>query len=50
MSNPGADHRIDYIEFPAKGVADAKRFYGSAFGWTFEDYSMRPISRPWNGG
>lgn len=38
MSNSGADRRIDYIEFSVKSVADAKRFYGGAFGWTFEDY------------
>lgn len=32
------DHRIDYIELPVTGVPEAKRFYGSAFGWRFEDY------------
>ena len=32
------DRRIDYIEFSVKSVADAKRFYGSTFGWSFEDY------------
>jgi predicted enzyme related to lactoylglutathione lyase len=29
---------IDYIEIPVRDVAAAKRFYGQAFGWTFEDY------------
>ena len=38
MTNTEHDRRIDYIEFSVKSVADAKRFYGSAFGWTFEDY------------
>jgi predicted enzyme related to lactoylglutathione lyase len=38
MSSSEHDRRIDYIEFSVKSVADAKRFYGSAFGWTFEDY------------
>ena len=38
MSNAEQDRRIDYIEFSVKSVADAKRFYGSAFGWSFEDY------------
>ncbi|HWN20307.1 MAG TPA: VOC family protein [Gemmatimonadales bacterium] len=38
MSNAGQDRRIDYIEFSVKSVPDAKRFYGQAFGWTFEDY------------
>jgi uncharacterized protein len=38
MTNAEHDRRIDYIEFSVKSVPDAKRFYGSAFGWTFEDY------------
>ena len=38
MSNADRDRRIDYIEFSVKSVPEAKRFYGSAFGWTFEDY------------
>jgi uncharacterized protein len=38
MSNAEHDCRIDYIEFSVKSVPDAKRFYGSAFGWSFEDY------------
>lgn len=32
------DRRIDYIEFDVADVARAKRFYGDAFGWTFQDY------------
>src|SRR5688572_6162151 len=38
MTNAEHDRRIDYIEFSVRSVPDAKRFYGSAFGWTFEDY------------
>jgi predicted enzyme related to lactoylglutathione lyase len=38
MSNAQHDRRIDYIEFSVKSVPEAKRFYGSAFGWSFEDY------------
>jgi predicted enzyme related to lactoylglutathione lyase len=38
MTNAEHDRRVDYIEFSVKSVPDAKRFYGSAFGWTFEDY------------
>jgi uncharacterized protein len=38
MSNAEHDRRIDYIEFSVTSVPDAKRFYGNAFGWTFEDY------------
>jgi predicted enzyme related to lactoylglutathione lyase len=33
------DGRIDYVELPANGaVAECKRFYGEAFGWSFVDY------------
>jgi uncharacterized protein len=38
MSSADNDRRIDYIEFSVTRVAEAKRFYGQAFGWTFEDY------------
>jgi uncharacterized protein len=38
MTSAEHDRRIDYIEFSVTSVADAKRFYGSAFGWSFEDY------------
>jgi uncharacterized protein len=38
MSSAEHDRRIDYIEFSVTSVADAKHFYGSVFGWTFEDY------------
>src|SRR5919107_85116 len=38
MTSSEHDRRIDYIEFPVKSVPDAKRFYASAFGWSFEDY------------
>ena len=31
-------HTIDYIEIPVSDLAEAKRFYGEAFGWTFNDY------------
>lgn len=31
-------HAIDYIEFSVRSLADAKRFYGEAFGWQFTDY------------
>jgi predicted enzyme related to lactoylglutathione lyase len=31
-------HTIDYIEIPVTDVAAAKEFYGSAFGWQFNDY------------
>lgn len=39
MTNDGhIHHEIDYIEFEVADMAEAKRFYGAAFGWTFMDY------------
>ena len=35
--SPAVVH-IDYVEFPVTDVAQAKKFYGDVFGWTFEDY------------
>ena len=31
-------HAIDYIELTVRDLAEAKRFYATAFGWTFNDY------------
>ncbi|MDM4719579.1 VOC family protein [Micromonospora sp. WMMA1363] len=31
-------HAIDYIEFTVTDLTEAKRFYGEAFGWQFNDY------------
>lgn len=31
-------HAINYIEIPVTDLERAKRFYGEAFGWTFNDY------------
>ena len=30
--------QIDYIELPGGNLAATKAFYGSAFGWSFNDY------------
>jgi len=30
--------RLDYLEFAARDVAVATKFYSAAFGWTFTDY------------
>lgn len=38
MTKAEHDRRIDYIEFSVRSVADARKFYSSAFDWTFEDY------------
>jgi predicted enzyme related to lactoylglutathione lyase len=32
------DRRIDYVEFNVADVARSKRFYGTAFSWSFKDY------------
>lgn len=32
------DGKLDYLEFPATDIGPLKAFYGSAFGWTFQDY------------
>ncbi|MCP3956321.1 MAG: VOC family protein [bacterium] len=44
-------HTIDYIEFTVLDLAQAKRFYGTAFGWTFQDYgpTYAGIQRPGGG-
>lgn len=39
MLTPGKpENQIDYIELPVSDMARTKEFYGSAFGWRFEDY------------
>lgn len=30
--------RIDYVELPVTDLAAAKRFYGTVFGWRFQDF------------
>lgn len=31
-------HALDYIEFPVADLAVAREFYGTVFGWRFNDY------------
>jgi uncharacterized protein len=38
MSQARAENQIDYIELPASDIAAVKKFYGTVFGWKFEDY------------
>jgi predicted enzyme related to lactoylglutathione lyase len=38
MSNPGNNHKINYVEFVSTDVARSKQFYSSVFGWSFVDY------------
>ena len=44
MSDHSSPLRIDYIEFPATDLAAVKRFYATAFGWTFTDYGPKYTS------
>ncbi|MCL6416622.1 VOC family protein [Aestuariirhabdus sp. Z084] len=30
--------KINYLEFPVRDIAEEKRFFAEAFGWTFIDY------------
>lgn len=30
--------KINYVEFPAKGLSQTKKFFTETFGWSFEDY------------
>jgi predicted enzyme related to lactoylglutathione lyase len=38
MSAKQDHHHINYIELAATDIEAAKKFYSSAFGWTFTDY------------
>ena len=38
------DGKIDYVEFPVADLPAAKRFYGAAFGWTFQDWGPEYVS------
>jgi len=31
-------HKIDYVELPAKDLMASKAFFSQVFGWDFEDY------------
>jgi predicted enzyme related to lactoylglutathione lyase len=35
---PHTNHAIDYIEINVADMVAAREFYGSAFGWSFNDY------------
>jgi len=38
MSQPARHHTISYVEFTTTDIARAKQFYGTAFGWSFQDF------------
>ena len=38
MSQPGNNHKINYIEFVSTNIERSKQFYSTVFGWSFEDW------------
>jgi uncharacterized protein len=44
MSQAGNHHKINYIEFSTTDVERTKKFYSTAFGWTFQDWGPEYIS------
>lgn len=44
MSNPGNNHRINYVEFTTIDIVRCKQFYSQVFGWSFEDWGPEYIS------
>ncbi|CAN5411561.1 glyoxalase [soil metagenome] len=42
--NMHKDGKLDYLEFPAADVGTIKKFYGAAFGWTFQDYGPEYVA------
>jgi predicted enzyme related to lactoylglutathione lyase len=38
MGHPAHHHKINYIEFSSTDTAKTKTFYGTVFGWTFQDW------------
>jgi uncharacterized protein len=38
MSQAQHENQIDYVEMSVKDIATSKQFYGTVFGWKFEDY------------
>ncbi|HEY0334242.1 MAG TPA: VOC family protein [Stenotrophomonas sp.] len=37
-TRPDAPHQIDYLEFAVSSIEASRRFFGEAFGWTFQAY------------
>jgi predicted enzyme related to lactoylglutathione lyase len=44
MSHAGNHHHINYIEFASTDIAQTKKFYSTAFGWSFVDYGPDYVS------
>jgi predicted enzyme related to lactoylglutathione lyase len=44
MSNPEVHHKITYIEFTTTNIEQAKKFYATVFGWSFQDWGPDYVS------
>jgi hypothetical protein len=44
MSNAGNHHKITYIEFASTDIERTKQFYGTVFGWSFQDWGPDYVS------
>ena len=44
MSDAGQHHKINYIEFHSTDIEQAKKFYATVFGWTFQDWGPDYVS------
>ena len=44
MGNPGNNRKINYIEFVSTDIERTKKFYSTAFSWSFEDWGPEYIS------
>ena len=44
MGHPVHHHQINYLEFSTADIERTKLFYGTVFGWTFQDWGPDYIS------
>jgi uncharacterized protein len=44
MSQTAQHHGINYVEFTTRDVGQSKHFYGSVFGWKFQEWGPDYIS------
>lgn len=44
MTTQPPDYAIDYVELAVPDAGAAKRFYGAAFGWEFQDWGPDYVS------
>jgi predicted enzyme related to lactoylglutathione lyase len=44
MGEPTQHHAINYVEFSTTGIAKTKQFYGTVFGWSFQEWGPDYLS------